>query len=278
VELGIAVFPTDRSWPVDDLAREVESRGFVSLAVPEHTHMPVDHSEHPAGAGLPEEYKRTLDPVVALTLAASATEGLRLLFGISLLAQHDPLVLAKAVSSLDHVSRGRVEFGVGYGWNRPELEHHGVAWADRREVVRDRVRALRVLWTEDEASVDLPHVRFGPSWQWPKPVQPGGPKVLLGAGLGVRTLADLVEDFDGWLPIGRTAALNSLERLRTAWEEAGREGAPIVHVLGANPDAGKVRDLADAGVDRVTFWLPSAPRDEALPVLDRYAELLTVVR
>lgn len=274
MELGIAVFATDTSWPIDDLARAVEERGFASLAVPEHTHMPVAHSAHPTGGDLPEEYKHTLDPVVALTTAASATGGLRLMFGVSLIAQHDPIVLAKAVASLDHITRGRVEFGVGYGWNRPELEHHGVAWTDRRDVVRDRVRALRALWSQDEAAVDLPHVRFGPTWSWPKPVQPGGPKVLLGAALGVRTLAALVADFDGWLPLGRNAALNGIERLRTAWDEAGREGRPVVHVLGAAPDEDKVRGLAAAGVDRVTFWLPSAPRDEALPVLDTYAGLL----
>jgi probable F420-dependent oxidoreductase len=274
VELGIAVFATDVSWPVDDLARAVEERGFASLAVPEHTHMPVAHSDHPAGQGLPEEYKRTLDPVVALTTAAAATDDLRLLFGVSLVAQHDPIVLAKAVASLDHVSRGRVEFGVGYGWNHPEAEHHGTAWSERRDVVRDRVRAMRTLWSQDQATVDLPHARFAASWSWPKPVQRPGPKVLLGAALGPRTLADLVTDFDGWLPIGRTAAVDGMDRLRMAWGDAGREGRPVVHVLGAAPGEDKVREMAAAGVDRVSFWLPSAPRTEALPVLDAYARLL----
>jgi probable F420-dependent oxidoreductase len=273
VELGIAVFATDRSWPIDDLARAVESRGFRSLAVPEHTHMPVAHTPHPSGADLPDEYTRTLDPVVALTVAAAATSQLRLLFGVSLVAQHDPIVLAKAVASLDHVSGGRVEFGVGYGWNRPELAHHGVAWSARRDVVRDRVRTMRALWTEEEASVDLPHAQLAPSWCWPKPVQPGGPPVLLGAALGPRTLGDLVADFDGWLPIGRGSAVAGVDALRSAWREAGREGRPGVHVLGAAPDEEGLRDLAAADVDRVTFWLPSAPRAEALPVLDRYAAL-----
>lgn len=276
MELGIAVFATDVSWPIDELARAVEERGFASLAVPEHTHVPVDHSPHPAGGGLPPEYTRTLDPVVALTTAAAATDRLRLLFGVSLVAQHDPIVLAKAVASLDHVSGGRVEFGVGYGWNRPELEHHGVSWHERRDVVRDRVRTLRVLWTEDTASVDLPHVSLAPSWSWPKPVQRGGPKVLLGAALGPRTLEDLVTDFDGWLPLGRTAALDGLARLRTAWSEAGRGDGPVVHVLGAAPGEDKVRELAAAGVDRVTFWLPSAPKERTLPVLDGYTRLLEV--
>jgi probable F420-dependent oxidoreductase len=277
VELGIAVFATDRSWPIDDLAREVESRGFASLAVPEHTHVPVDHSPYPAGGALPDEYARTLDPVVALTVAATATSDLRLLFGVCLVAQHDPVALAKAVASLDHLSGGRVEFGVGYGWNRPELAHHGVAWTDRRDVVRDRVRLLRALWGDDVAAVDEPHARLAPSWAWPKPVQRPGPPVLLGAALGPRTLRDLAADFDGWLPLGRTAALGGLEPLRTAWADAGRTGRPQVHVLGAAPDADKVRDLAATGeVDRVTFWLPSLPRARALPVLDEYARLRSV--
>ncbi len=206
MELGIAVFATDVSWPIDDLARAVEERGFASLAVPEHTHMPVGHSDHPAGQGLPDEYRRTLDPVVALTTAAAATSSLRLLFGVSLLAQHDPIALAKAVASLDHVSAGRVEFGVGYGWNRPELEHHGVAWAERRAVVADRVETLRALWRDEVATVDRPHAQLAPSWAWPKPIQRPGPPILLGAALGPRTLDDLARHFDGWLPLGRTAA------------------------------------------------------------------------
>jgi probable F420-dependent oxidoreductase len=277
VRIGIAVFATDRSWPIDDLARAVEERGFASLAVPEHTHMPVDHSPHPAGQGLPEEYRRTLDPVVALTAAAAVTSSLRLLFGVALLAQRDPVVTAKAVASLDHLSGGRVELGVGYGWNRPELAHHGVAWADRRDVVRDRVQLMRALWTGEEAAVDLPHAQLAPTWSWPKPIQPGGPPVLLGAALGPRTLRDLAAVFDGWLPIGRTAALEGVDQVRAAFGDAGRSDTPQVHVLGAAPEEGKLRDLAAAGVDRATFWLPSAPAADAAPVLDDYARLAELV-
>jgi probable F420-dependent oxidoreductase len=278
VQVGIAVFATDRSWPIDDLARAVEDRGFASLAVPEHTHMPVDHSPHPSGGELPEEYARTLDPVVALTTAAAVTTDLRLLFGVSLVAQHDPIVLAKAVASLDHVSDGRVELGVGYGWNRPEVEHHGVAWRERRDVVRDRVRTMRTLWADDEAHVDLPHVQLAPSWSWPKPAQRPGPPVLLGAALGPRTLRDLADTFDGWLPIGRRAALDGIERVRTAFTEAGRRSRPRVQVLGVAPREDGLRELAAAGVERVTVWLPSAPAAEARPELDRYARLADAVR
>jgi probable F420-dependent oxidoreductase len=274
MQVGIAVFATDRSWPIDEVARAVEERGFASLAVPEHTHMPLDHTPHPSGQELADEYRRTLDPVVALTAAAVATSTLRLLFGVALLAQRDPIITAKAIASLDHLSGGRVEVGVGYGWNRPELEHHGVAWSERRDVVRDRVLAMRSLWADDEASVDLPHAQLGPTWAWPKPVQRPGPPVLLGAALGPRTLRDLAAVFDGWLPLGRTAAVEGIGRVRSAFGEAGRELSPQVHVLGASPREDKLRELADAGVDRVTLWLPSASAAEAGPVLDEYARLL----
>ncbi|MTV27758.1 TIGR03619 family F420-dependent LLM class oxidoreductase [Nitriliruptoraceae bacterium ZYF776] len=270
MDVGVATFPTDRSWPVVDLARAVEERGLASLAVTEHTHIPVDHTPYPAGGPLPEEYHRTLDPLVALTAAATVTERLRLVTAVTLLAQHDPIVFAKSVASLDHLSGGRVTLGVGYGWNRPELEHHGVAFAARRDVVRDRLLAVRALWRDEVADVDLPHVRFAPSWSWPKPVQSGGPPVFIGAGLGPRTLADLVGVADGWMPMGGAATADGLPRLREAWDAAGREGTPRVHVLGANP--AKLPRLADLGVDAVSLWLPSLPREEALPRLDAIAE------
>lgn len=276
MEVGIAIFATDRSWPIDEVARAAEDRGFASLAVPEHTHMPVDHSEHPAGQGLPDEYRHTLDPVVSLTAAAAVTTHLRLLFGVALLAQRDPIVTAKAIASLDHLSGGRVEVGVGYGWNRPEVEHHGVAWADRRDVVRDRVALMRALWADEEATADLPHATLSPTWAWPKPVQRPGPPVLLGAALGPRTLAALAGSFDGWLPLGRAATLEGVGRVRDAFHDAGRD-APLVHVLGAAPKADGLQQLADIGVDRVTFWLPSAPEPEARPVLDDLAQLIETV-
>lgn len=277
MDLGIAIFATDRTWAIDELARAAEDLGFASLAVPEHTHIPLDHSEHPAGQGLPDEYRRTLDPTVALTVAATVTTRLRLVYGALLLAQHDPIVAAKAIATLDHVSDGRVEVGVGYGWNRPELAQHGVAWTERRDVVRDRVAALRALWTQEEATLDAEHASFAPTWSWPKPVQPGGPPVLLGAALGPRTLDALATSFDGWMPLGRTATLRGLEDVRAAFAAAGRDRAPRVHVVGAAPDADALAELAAAGVDQVTLWLPSAGRDEVRPVLERYAGLLTEV-
>lgn len=268
----MAIFATDRSWPVADLAREIEERGLASLAVPEHTHMPVDHTPHPSGGPLPEEYRRLLDPFVALSVAAAVTTRLELLTGLALLAQRDPIVTAKEVASLDHVSGGRFSFGVGYGWNEPELRHHGVRFDQRRAVVRERLQAMRRLWTDESASYWSDHVHLGTSWAWPKPIQEPHPPVLLGAGLGPRTLADLVAVADGWLPIGTSATLAGLPTLRAAWAEAGRVGRPLVHTFLARPSLSALGELASAGVDAATIWLPSAPRDEVVPVLDEVTQ------
>ncbi len=271
MRIGVAVFATDVSWPVDDLAAAVETRGLDSLTLPEHTHMPIDHSTHPSGRDLPEEYARTLDPFVALAVAGAATTTLELIPGVALLAQRDPIVTAKEVATLDHLSQGRVTLGVGYGWNVPELEHHGVAFADRRDVVRDRLALMRALWTDEVASIDTEHAQLAPSRAWPKPLQQPHPPVLLGAGLGPRTLADLVAVCDGWLPLGMRATAEGLPRLQEAWQAAGRDGDPIVHVSGARPDADYLRRLADLGVGRASVWLPSSSREEALPALDELA-------
>lgn len=273
MDLGVAVFATDRSWALAELAPEVEARGLTSLGVPEHTHLPVATGTGPGGRELPEEYQRTLDPFVALATAAAVTEQLTVMTAVCLVAQREPLVLAKEVASLDHVSGGRVTFGIGYGWNQPEIEHHGVAFDERRVVVHERLRAMKAVWRQEVAAVATPHVRFGPTWSWPKPVRAPHPPVLLGAGLGPRTLAAVVEDADGWMPVGTDAALEGLPRLRTAWTAAGRDGHPTVHALLGRPDAQAVTALAAAGVDAVSIWLPSAPRQTTLPVLDEVARL-----
>jgi probable F420-dependent oxidoreductase len=275
MRLGAAIFATDRSWPIDDLAREVETRGLASLAVPEHTHMPVAHSPYPAGGDLPEEYRRTLDPFVALTVAAAVTNQLELMTGVCLVAQRDPIITAKEVASLDHVSGGRLTFGVGYGWNAAEVENHGVAFDERRAVVRERLEVMRSLWTQEVTVADGPHVRLQASQTWPKPLQLPHPPVLVGAALGPRTLADLVAVGDGWLPIGAKATAAGLPRLRDAWQQAGRDGEPLVHVYGTRPDADTLRGLAELGVDRATIWLPSGSRAQGMPVLDQLARLVT---
>jgi probable F420-dependent oxidoreductase len=273
MHVGVAIFLTDRTIGPVELARAVEERDLASLFVPEHTHVPAEHSPFPAGGDLPDHYRRTLDPFVALTAAATVTQRLRLGTGICLLAQRDPIVTAKEVATLDLLSGGRFTFGVGYGWNVPELEQHGVAWRDRRAVVRDRLRTMQALWVDDVASSDAPKAPLEPTWAWPKPVQRPHPPVLLGAGLGPRTLTDLVDRCDGWMPIGSRATAEGLPRLREAWREAGRPGSPLVHVYGTTASADALTRLADLGVDEVSLWLPSAPAGEVLPVLDRIAAL-----
>ena len=197
MDLGVTIFATDRTMDMVEVARATEERGFSSLWLPEHTHIPLSRRTPPpvGGGELPEEYKRTLDPLVALGAVAAATERLRIGTGVLLPAQREPIVTAKALATLDHLSGGRVEVGVGFGWNADELEHHGVAMADRRDVVADRVAAMRALWTEDEASFAGEHVAFAPSWSWPKPVQPRLPvqeakhrarHLLIGSEVAVR--------------------------------------------------------------------------------------------
>ncbi|MGH3441911.1 MAG: TIGR03619 family F420-dependent LLM class oxidoreductase [Nitriliruptorales bacterium] len=275
MELGVAIFPTDRTIRPDRLAREVEDRGFGSLFFPEHTHMPVDHSPHPSGQPLPDEYRRTYDLFVALTAAAAATERLTIGTGICLVAQRDPIVLAKEVASLDVLSGGRLVFGVGYGWNRPEAAHHGIRFADRRDVLREKVLAMRHLWTEEEARFDGAHVEFEPTWLWPKPAQQPHPPILLGAAPGPLAFSHLVEFCDGWMPIGARDVRDHLGLLHDAAERAGRDPTTLsVTVYGTKPDPGRLTELAELGVERTVVWLPSADEATVLDRLDRYTALL----
>lgn len=275
MRVAAMMFITDRTMPPDEVAREAESRGFESLWVPEHTHMPVDHSPWPGGPDLPDEYRRLLDPFVALTAAASATRDLRVGTGIILAAQHDPIVLAKQVASLDHVSGGRFELGVGYGWNVPECEHHGVAFGDRRTFVDEAIEAMTALWTEEEASYDGTHVSFAPSWAWPKPAQSPRPPVLLGAGLGPRAQEALVRWADGWMPIRSRNLADDVAQLRRALESAGRDADAFeVFVTAARDDDDHLERYRRIGVDRLGFWLPPAGRDEVIPAMDRFARVV----
>lgn len=272
MKLGVMYFPTDLSAPCDVLAKEVEDRGIESLWVTEHTHIPVSRrTPWPGGSDLPEEYRRTLDPFVALTVAAAATTRLRLGTGIALVAQHHPISLAKRAASLDFVSNGRFLFGVGVGWNHEEMLHHGVDPATRRRRAREHVLAIRELWTQDEASFSGEFVAFEPSWSWPKPVQRPHPPILMGAAAGPRTFAQVVEYADGWMPLHSRGApiLDQLSVLRKTAEEAGRDPETIeISVLGCPPSARVLASYRDAGVSRIVFWLPATPWSELEPHLD----------
>jgi probable F420-dependent oxidoreductase len=276
MKYGIAMFPTDYAIQADELAREMEARGFESLWLPEHTHIPASRrSPWPGGGDLPREYWHTLDPFVALGAAAAVTKTLMLGTGICLVIERDPITLAKEVASLDHISRGRVLFGIGGGWNAEEMEHHGTPFAERWKILRERIAAMKAIWTQDEAEFHGKYVNFDKLWSYPKPVQKPHPPILMGgAGPHARQRA---ADFDGhWMPIGGRAytepVAESMADFRARAEKAGRDPAAVtVSIFGVPPDADKLAGLRDAGVARVVFFVPSAIADTVLPLLDGYA-------
>jgi len=282
MRFGITMFATDVSIDVVELGREAEARGLRSLWLPEHTHIPVSRRTQPptGDAELPDEYKRSLDPLVALAAVAAATTSLRVGTGILLPAQREPIVTAKAVATLDHLSGGRASLGVGFGWNEDELAHHGVAMADRRAVAREHVLAMQALWADDEAAFAGDHVEIAASWSWPKPVQrgpDGRPRVpvLLGGAAGPKLFAHLSEYGDGWIPIGGAGLTDALPRLREQVADAGRDPAALEIVpFGSQPDPGKLDHFERIGVTECVFRIPSAPRDVVLPLLDEQATLI----
>jgi probable F420-dependent oxidoreductase len=277
MQIGLTIFATDLSIAPAELAREAEQRGFASLYVPEHTHIPVSRRTAPptGDAELPEEYKRTLDPWVALGAASAVTESLRLGTGIALVAQHDPLALAKAVATLDHLSRGRVVLGIGYGWNVEEMEDHGVDPKRRRAHVREVMLAMQALWSQEVAEFRGEFVSFAPSWAWPKPVQQPRPRVLLGGAPGPLLFSHIAEYGDGWFPIGGAGIREALPALRAACEARGRDPAAL-HVvpMGVLPSERKLDYYREIGVSEAVLRLPSAPRDRVLPLLDDFAKYL----
>jgi probable F420-dependent oxidoreductase len=277
MHFGVTMFATDQSISVHELARAAEARGMHSLYIPEHTHIPVSRLTPPPTGGdeLAAEYSRTVDPFAALAAAAAVTEQIRLGTGICVIAQHHPINAAKSVATVDSISGGRFELGVGFGWNREEMAQHGVEFSTRRERVREHVLAMKELWTRDVASFDGEFVQLEPTWSWPKPVQPGGPPVLIGGGPGPKLFAAIAEYGDGWIPIGGAGVRAALPELHKACEAAGRDPASIRIVpFGTVPDPGKVEYYESLGVDEVVLRLPSAGADRVLPVLDEYASSL----
>ena len=273
---GVFIFPTDYSIRIDELARAAEERGFESLFVTEHTHIPASRrSPFPGGGPLPKEYSHTLDPFVGLATAAAATTRLRVGTGICLVIEHDPIVLAKVVATLDLLSNGRVLFGIGGGWNAEEMENHGTAFKTRFRLMRERILAMKTIWTQDEAAFHGEFVNFESIWSYPKPVQKPHPPVLLG-GESDHTLQRVVDFCDGWFPRGRTAdILARLAELRTRAARAGRDMRTIsVSVFGAKTDPALLDRYAEGGVTRVIFRLPSEGREAVLPLLDQYAKLI----
>jgi probable F420-dependent oxidoreductase len=279
MRLGITAFLTDRSMTPGALARAAEERGFDSLYLPEHTHLPLRADVPPAlveGVKL-EDYRRGVDPMVALGMAAQATERLRLGTGVLLVAQHDPIVLAKQLATLDHLSGGRVVLGVGFGWNRAEAEDHGVDFARRREVARDHMRCLQALWSMEQPEYHGDDVDLPACWSWPKPRQQPRIKTLVGGG-ATDAVFDAVADYgDGWLPIGGSGLGEAIPRLRQRVEGAGRDPAAISVVpFGTVPTESKLEHLAGLGIDEVVLRVPSGPDADMLRHLDQHARFLSV--
>ena len=282
-DFGVLMFPTEYAMIPADLARAAEARGFESLFFTEHTHIPVSRqTPWPGGSELPREYAHTFDPFVALATAAAVTQTIRVGTGITLITEHDPIVLAKTVASLDRLSAGRVLLGVGAGWNVEEMANHGVDFRARWRVLRERVLAMRAMWTEEMPEFHGEYVNFDPIWSYPKPVQPTGPKVLVGAS-SRWTWERIAEYGDGWFPIHqdprRAAAQGAVDyaegiaRTRAAWKAAGRAGEPDFTIFGLGPDQGRVETLLELGFNRVVFGLPPADPDTVLPLLDQYAAI-----
>lgn len=279
MDFGVFMFPTDTAIRPDHLAREVEDRGFESLWLPEHSHIPTSRKTPWGGQKdappLPEQYWRTADQFVSLAYAGAVTTDLKLGTGITLVAQRDPIWTAKEVASLDHLSGGRVIFGIGYGWNKEEMAQHGTPYTDRRELLREKMLMMKALWTEEEASFEGQNLSLEPSWAWPKPIQDPHPPILMGAAAGPKTIADIVEFCDGWIPLAtRHDITGDIDRLKTALQDAGRDAAEFdVTAYAAKPDL--IDSLREAGVNRTVFTLPPAGPEVVLPRLDDLAEAIS---
>ncbi len=274
MKIGITMFATDYAIRPDTLAKECEDRGFESIWFPEHTHIPASRkSPWPAGGELPKEYWHTHDLFVSLGAAAAVTKTIKLGSGICLVIERDPITLANEVASVDQLSNGRLLFGIGGGWNAEEMENHGTSFNRRWKVCRERIEAMKVIWTEEEAEYHGEFVNFDPIWSHPKPVQKPHPPIILGT-LSDKGLKRVVNYCDGWIPVGGTvqdmpAAIQQLHNLA---DEAGRPKEEIpVSIFGGPDDEKALGQLQELGLDRTVFFVPSAAADTVLPLLDKYS-------
>ncbi|WP_328607864.1 LLM class F420-dependent oxidoreductase [Amycolatopsis sp. NBC_00345] len=271
MDFGISTFVTDDGIRPDVLGEALEERGFGSLFLAEHSHIPASReTPYPGGGELPRVYYRTLDPFVALTAAAARTSDLVLGTGIALLIQRDVIHTAKEVASLDLVSRGRVAFGVGVGWNREEMANHGTDPATRGALMDEQIEALKAIWTSEQAEYHGKHVDFDPISAWPKPVQQPHPPVYIG-GESPAALRRLAKHGNGWLPRSSTP-IDEIRRVRDWLAEQGRTDVPFT-VFGGAADGDVIKRFADADVERYTFMLPTLPEAETLAALDDLARL-----
>ena len=277
MHIGAAMFFTDYSMSPTELALALEERGFDSLWTPEHSHIPLTRkTPFPSGGDLPKKYYDVMDPFVTLSAAAVATKTLLLGTGICLIAQRDPIQTAKQVASIDQISGGRFLFGVGNGWNEDEMANHGTAFASRHKLARERIEAMKQIWTKSKAEYHGEFVNFDPMMTWPKPVQKPHPPIHVGGAFpgGMRRA---LRYGDGWMPILGRGDGDIVEHLPALREEAAKLGRSLdgfeVTAYGVPPDGEKLRALREAGLTRVLFFVPPAPKDEVVRVLDAYAEI-----
>jgi probable F420-dependent oxidoreductase len=277
MDFGAVMFPTEYAMQPAELARALEERGFESFWVPEHTHIPTSRkSRWPGGDTLPREYSSAYDPFIALMAAAGATQHMKLGTGVCLVVERDPIVTAKEVATLDRLSGGRFIFGIGGGWNVEEMENHGINPKTRMRLLRERVLAMKAIWTNDAAEYHGEFVNFDPMWSWPKPLQQPHPPILIG-GDGATTFDRVVEFGNGWMPIMRPGQdpLPRIGELHQRLERAGRSReSALISIFFALPRQADLERLAEVGVARAIFGLPPDPPDAMLPRLDRYAEVV----
>ena len=275
---GVTMFPTDYSIQPVELALAVEERGLDSLFFPEHTHIPTSRkTPFPGGGELPKHYSHTHDPFVAFGACAAVTTRIRLGTGICLVIQRDPITLAKEIATLDRLSNGRFVLGIGAGWNREEMQNHGADYVNRWALVREKILAMKAIWTQDEAEFHGKFVNFDPLWSYPKPAQRRGPPVWIGANS--KWVFDRIAEYgDGWMPIGGLGSGN-MDRLKAACEARGRKVSDITLALFGAPTAiESLRGRIEQGFDELIFNVESEPADAVLPKLDQIAKLVATVK
>jgi probable F420-dependent oxidoreductase, Rv2161c family len=271
VKFGVSIFPTDYAISMAELAPAAEQLGFESLWVAEHSHIPASRqSPWPGGAELPKHYWHTMDPFIALTVAATASKTIRLGTGICLVIQRDPIHTAKETASVDLVSNGRFIFGIGAGWNREEMADHGTDFSTRWKLLREKVEAIRAIWTQEEAEYHGEMVDFGPMRSWPKPVQKPHPPIILG-GSGPKILERVVRYADGWMP-NRGDVIERIPELQELARAAGRGHIPVSYFPKATTS--EIERLAKAGVERCIYYVPPDGRDPALAKLEELGRMI----
>jgi len=269
---------TDRTIGAAEMAPLVEERGFHAFYLGEHSHIPTSRlTLHPVtGKELDEIYLRMIDPVVALSMAAAVTSELRIGTCVALVAEHDPIVLAKQFATLDQSSQGRLVLGIGYGWNQEQAEDHRVDWANRADQLREHFLAMQALWSNDEGEYHGRFVDFGPAWMWPKPVQQPRPLTLIGGAPTRRKFAHISEFADGWMPLDREDLETGIPKLQEAWGRAGRdpEGLEVVLVAYMPPDAAAIERYRALGVTELAFGVTGGDPDQVKRRLDKVRSLV----